>query len=114
MQWQYGKAKLIIEGGSMKSDLLDAKIKELEMAGDDSLELDDALLKQNETSTLVNNLNKENNLDNSVISRLYGGVANSFSTASKKVKNKYRFNLAFSSNYWRMLETQTSPIQNLI
>jgi phosphatidylserine/phosphatidylglycerophosphate/cardiolipin synthase-like enzyme len=98
----------------MKNNLLNARIKELEMAEDDSLELDDALSKMNEISNIINNLIKETNLDNSAISQLYGTIANLYLISSKKVKNEYKFNLAFSSNYWKMLETQTSPVKNLI
>jgi phosphatidylserine/phosphatidylglycerophosphate/cardiolipin synthase-like enzyme len=88
-------------------------VKEIEIYPNDSLDLDKALVKLNEISNLANSIIKESKINESDISRLYGEIASSYLIAAKKVKPEHKFCLAFSSNYWRMLEIQTSPLASV-
>ena len=98
----------------MSFDLLDSKIDELERIADDSLDLNEALLKINEITKIANDLIKNADLKTEIISELYGRIANSYLIASNKSKTEYKFSLAFSSNYWEMLQAQTAAMQDLI
>ena len=83
--------------------------KPLKTKDDDSLDLDIALREADMIAKRIIASIDYNNPETENLSRLYGYIAESYLLASEKTKEEFKRDVAFSANYWEMLEAKTRP-----